>query len=322
MRKLTNFLSIIMVIVMAMTVILPTIVTAVETETTNMNDTEVVINIYEGRSTNSFSDIENKCMLYLFDMYRITMRNSDGAYIYCDTQGNALFATLQDARDENNRIVTIAPGVTSEKNIVVEPDKDFFISIQDFGASENVPKKITLNFTEPPKGQEVTITITDGIDAAKMSNEEMACMIYLFEAGIIAEREDECTMYNTRNNKDLMYSEDKESSIIRIADGVTSADNLEVDVDATNEMITMFIYFGVEEIPTKIKLQFQVENDLLKGDLDGNNVVDANDASVALELYKAQNATAEDIAIGDMDNNNLIDANDASLILEYFKTHQ
>ena len=283
MRKLTKFLSIIMVIVMAMTVILPTIVTAVETEPTNMNDTEVIINIYEGRSTNSFSDIENKCLLYLFDMYRITMRNSDGAYIYCDAQGNALFATLQDARDENNRIVTIAPGVTSQNNIV---------------------------------------TITDGIDAAKMSNEEMACMIYLFEAGIIAEREDECTMYNTRNNKDLMYSEDKESSIIRIADGVTSADNLEVDVDATNEMITMFIYFGVEEIPTKIKLQFQVENDLLKGDLDGNNVVDANDASVALELYKAQNATAEDVAVGDMDNNNLIDANDASLILEYFKTHQ
>ena len=63
-------------------------------------------------------------------------------------------------------------------------------------------------------------------------------------------------------------------------------------------------------------------NQVLKGDLDKNNVVDANDASVALELYKAQNATAEDIAIGDMDENNLIDANDASLILEYFKTHQ
>ena len=57
---------------------------------------------------------------------------------------------------------------------------------------------------------------------------------------------------------------------------------------------------------------------------EGDNryfVVDANDASVALELYKAQNATAEDIAIGDMDNNNLIDANDASLILELYKTN-
>ena len=59
-----------------------------------------------------------------------------------------------------------------------------------------------------------------------------------------------------------------------------------------------------------------------KGDLDRNGVVDANDASVALELYKAQNATAEDVTIGDMDENDLIDANDASLILEYYKTHQ
>ena len=63
-------------------------------------------------------------------------------------------------------------------------------------------------------------------------------------------------------------------------------------------------------------------NQVLKGDLDKNNVVDANDASVALELYKAQNATSDDIKIGDMDRNNLIDANDASLILEYYKTHQ
>ena len=63
-------------------------------------------------------------------------------------------------------------------------------------------------------------------------------------------------------------------------------------------------------------------NQVLKGDLDKNGVVDANDASVALELYKAQNATSDDIKIGDMDRNNLIDANDASLILEYYKTHQ
>ncbi len=63
-------------------------------------------------------------------------------------------------------------------------------------------------------------------------------------------------------------------------------------------------------------------NTTKKGDLDRNGVVDANDASVALELYKAQSATSDDIKIGDMDRNNLIDANDASLILEYYKTHQ
>ena len=70
------------------------------------------------------------------------------------------------------------------------------------------------------------------------------------------------------------------------------------------------------------KYEIKEKPKYIKGDLDRNKVVDANDASVVLELYKAQNATAEDIAIGDMDNNNLIDANDASLILEYFKTHQ
>ena len=62
-------------------------------------------------------------------------------------------------------------------------------------------------------------------------------------------------------------------------------------------------------------------NSYIKGDLDRNGVVDANDASIALELYKAQNALMEDIIIGDLDNNNLIDANDASLILEVYKTN-
>lgn len=62
-------------------------------------------------------------------------------------------------------------------------------------------------------------------------------------------------------------------------------------------------------------------NNCIKGDLDRNGVVDANDASIALELYKAQNALMEDIIVGDLDNNNLIDANDASLILELYKTN-
>ena len=73
---------------------------------------------------------------------------------------------------------------------------------------------------------------------------------------------------------------------------------------------------------TTIYAKWNEKGAYIQGDLDRNGVVDANDASVALELYKAQNATAEDVAIGDMDNNNLIDANDASLILEYYKTHQ
>lgn len=59
--------------------------------------------------------------------------------------------------------------------------------------------------------------------------------------------------------------------------------------------------------------------DFLKGDLDKNGIVDANDAAVALDLYKYNSATKDDLEIGDMDENGLIDANDASLILDVYK---
>ena len=57
----------------------------------------------------------------------------------------------------------------------------------------------------------------------------------------------------------------------------------------------------------------------IKGDLDGNGVITANDASMALDLYKNGNATDEDIKIGDMDNSGTITANDASMILDMYK---
>ena len=56
------------------------------------------------------------------------------------------------------------------------------------------------------------------------------------------------------------------------------------------------------------------------GDVDDNGVIDANDASMILELYKNGNVTNNQILVGDLDGNSVIDANDASLILELFKT--
>lgn len=60
----------------------------------------------------------------------------------------------------------------------------------------------------------------------------------------------------------------------------------------------------------------------VKGDLDRNNLVDANDASIALEIFKNENQTDEDLKYGDMDDNGIIDANDASLILELYKINE
>ena len=67
--------------------------------------------------------------------------------------------------------------------------------------------------------------------------------------------------------------------------------------------------------------RIRICTDYVEGDLDRNGVVDANDASIALELYKAASASKNDITIGDMDHNNIIDANDASLILELYKNN-
>ena len=58
--------------------------------------------------------------------------------------------------------------------------------------------------------------------------------------------------------------------------------------------------------------------DYLKGDLDKNNIVNANDAAIALDLYKYGNVD-EYLEIGDMDNNGIINANDAALILDIYK---
>lgn len=77
--------------------------------------------------------------------------------------------------------------------------------------------------------------------------------------------------------------------------------------------------YGVDR---SIKIPIEVNKKYgLKGDLDFNGVIDANDASLLLETYKSENWSSADLPIADMDNNNVIDANDASLILEYYKTH-
>lgn len=68
-----------------------------------------------------------------------------------------------------------------------------------------------------------------------------------------------------------------------------------------------------------VKVKSVNDPDYLKGDLDRNGIVDANDAAVARDLYKYNNPTYEDLLIGDMDENGLVDANDASLILDVYK---
>ena len=59
--------------------------------------------------------------------------------------------------------------------------------------------------------------------------------------------------------------------------------------------------------------------DYLKGDMDRNGVITANDAAMILDLYKNGTSSSEDIQIGDMDGNGTLTANDAAMILDMYK---
>jgi len=71
-----------------------------------------------------------------------------------------------------------------------------------------------------------------------------------------------------------------------------------------------------------VSKEITIGSGIKKGDADKNGVVDANDASLVLEIYKSENTTREHKAICDLDNNGIVDANDASLILEQYKTEK
>ena len=75
---------------------------------------------------------------------------------------------------------------------------------------------------------------------------------------------------------------------------------------------------GFMTITTTDEIRLQTI-DYLKGDLDKNGAVNANDAAVALDLYKYGNVTEKDIEIGDMNDDGVINANDAALILDVYK---
>lgn len=86
---------------------------------------------------------------------------------------------------------------------------------------------------------------------------------------------------------------------------------------------TATVKANVDGIEKTITVTISGNTNYLLGDLDNNGVVDANDASVALELFKRTEGEfeVEDLIRGDLDDNDIIDANDASLILELYKTN-
>lgn len=73
--------------------------------------------------------------------------------------------------------------------------------------------------------------------------------------------------------------------------------------------------------PTRTYTIYFTKYDYLKGDINKDGKVNADDAADAIEIFKTNAQTEENIKRGDMDGNGTVNAEDAALIIEYFKTH-
>lgn len=115
----------------------------------------------------------------------------------------------------------------------------------------------------------------------------------------------------TSSNKDVLTINESSGKITPLKSGKAT-----VTVTVTISDIS-----GTSTFSKDIAISVRSINDpaYLKGDLDRNDTVNANDAAIALDLYKYGNVSYEDMLIGDMDENGTINANDAALILDIYK---
>ena len=121
------------------------------------------------------------------------------------------------------------------------------------------------------------------------------------------------------SNKDYTFANQRASSYaIDFKEG-KAHDEIIRHSDGT---VTVITYKEVYKTIIISETYYIDEEEMLKGDLNGDGKVDADDAAEAIELFKTQSATDEDKLIGDMNEDGKIDAEDAALIIEYFKTHK
>lgn len=120
------------------------------------------------------------------------------------------------------------------------------------------------------------------------------------------------------------------STLKKMGSDVFAETNIEVikfvtEIPPEVESDTFSKYSGKKVIPTAFINYIgdawsgsEVEGTML-GDLDRNEVVNANDAAIALDLYKNGNTTLEDLKLADVNRDAVINANDAAMILDMYK---
>ena len=104
----------------------------------------------------------------------------------------------------------------------------------------------------------------------------------------------------------IWSSSDEEVAIVK--DGVVTA------ISEGTAVITLNVQ-GVEK-----ECVVTVLSKIQKGDLNGDGIVNADDAAEAIDIFKTQRETPELIEVGDMNDDGRINAEDAAIIIEVFKT--
>ena len=74
--------------------------------------------------------------------------------------------------------------------------------------------------------------------------------------------------------------------------------------------------------PQRVYTIYFTKYDYLKGDINRDGIINADDAADAIEIFKTNAQTEENKALGDMNDDDKVDAEDAAIIIEYFKTHK
>ena len=112
-------------------------------------------------------------------------------------------------------------------------------------------------------------------------------------------------------NKDGIFSEDDSKELLNY---LTKNGGSTIDPE-----IVLYCDMNNDAIVNSDDLHIMIKNTPIRGDMDGNGVITANDASMILDLYKNGDATKQQIYVGDMDNSGTLTANDASMILDLYK---
>ena len=71
-----------------------------------------------------------------------------------------------------------------------------------------------------------------------------------------------------------------------------------------------------------LTVEYREKPQYVKGDINLDGIINADDAADAIEIFKTNAQTEENKAKGDMNDDGKVDAEDAALIIEYFKTHK